>query len=94
MTLLSGRELVKLVGHLNAVDSCAWSPDGTRLASTSDDPTVRVWACDTWSVTATLRGHEDTVWMCAWSPDGRRLASASSDKTVVRRCWLTQSNPR
>jgi WD40 repeat protein len=27
------------------VDSCAWSPDGTRLASTSDDGTVRPTIC-------------------------------------------------
>jgi len=30
-----------MTGHEDTVDSCAWSPDGTRLASTSDDRTVR-----------------------------------------------------
>jgi len=31
------------VTRLEGVRSCAWSPDGTRLASGSDNTTVRVW---------------------------------------------------
>ena len=30
-------------GHTGAVSSVAYSPDGTHLASGSDDRTVRVW---------------------------------------------------
>jgi WD40 repeat protein len=37
------REVAKLEGHGDAVVSCAWSPDGKRLASASWDGTVRVW---------------------------------------------------
>ena len=30
-------------GHSGAVATLAWSPDGTRIASASDDKTVQVW---------------------------------------------------
>ena len=33
-----------LRGHTNSVNSVAWSPDGSQLASGSSDGTVRVWA--------------------------------------------------
>jgi WD40 repeat protein len=39
----TGREAITLDGHTDEVWSTAWSPDGLRLASGSDDGTVRVW---------------------------------------------------
>ena len=56
-----------------------------RLASASDDQTVRVWDGETGAPLQTLEGHTDWVSSVAFSRDGRRLASASSDQTV--RVW-------
>ena len=30
-------------GHSNWVNALAWSPDGSRIASASDDKTVQIW---------------------------------------------------
>ena len=69
----------------------AWSPDGTRLATGSDDETVRIWDPATGQTTATLTGHTDWVTAVAWSPDGTCLATASDDKTV--RIWDPDHRP-
>jgi WD40 repeat protein len=37
------RCLATLRGHKSLILSCAWSPDGQRLVSGSDDDTLRVW---------------------------------------------------
>ena len=39
----TGREVATLAAHGGVAHSCAWSPDGTRLASASDDTTVQIW---------------------------------------------------
>ena len=55
----------------------AFSPDGKRLASASEDGTVKVWDAATGQETLTLKGHTGRVTSVAFSPDGKRLASAS-----------------
>ena len=40
----TGQELLTLVGHTTWLAGLAFSPDGTRLASTSLDGTVRIWS--------------------------------------------------
>ncbi|KAJ5101029.1 hypothetical protein N7456_007081 [Penicillium angulare] len=77
--------LQTLEGHSRAVDSIAWSPDRSRLASGSADKTVRIWDPATGQSVYTLEGHSRSVNSIAWSPDGSRLASGSADKTV--RIW-------
>jgi WD40 repeat protein/uncharacterized protein YjbI with pentapeptide repeats len=72
-------------GHHGAVSCCAWSPDGERIVSASDDQTLRIWDAASGSSLLRMEGHKGGVLGCAWSPDGKRIVSASSDKTL--RIW-------
>jgi len=76
-------------GQRGPVLSVAWSPDGTRIASGSDDQTVQVWLAEDGKLLQTCRGHASTVLSVTWSPDGTRIASASVDQTV--RVWNVES---
>jgi TPR repeat protein len=77
-----------LVGHAGAVSFAAYSPDGTRIVTASEDQTARIWDARTGAPLAVLLGHSDLVGSAEYSPDGSRIVTASFDKTV--RIWDAQ----
>src|SRR5262249_41913336 len=67
------------LGHTDADRNVAWSPNGQRALSGSDDNTVRLWEVDSGRCLRVLEGHTDIVVSVAWSPDGQRALSGSND---------------
>lgn len=72
-----------LIGHERDVLSAAFSLDGTRIVTSSDDSTARVWDVATGRSVATFSGHEMTVTSAAFSPDGTQVITTSSNAARV-----------
>jgi WD40 repeat protein len=70
------------VGHTGTVSSVVFSPDGSMLATASNDETTKLWDATTGTELLTLLGHTNFVSDVAFSPDGTRLATASRDGTA------------
>lgn len=70
-----------LKGHSAEVTSVSWSPDGTRLASTSLDHTMRLWSVSNQREILATR-YNASMQTVAWRPDGSLLASGGADKIV------------
>jgi WD40 repeat protein len=87
INLETGRVLRALTDHTDNVVGLSFAPDGKRLASASNDRTVRIWDVETGKAETVLRGHDGGVIRVAFSPDGKRVATVGLEGTV--RVWLT-----
>ncbi len=78
-----------------AMQSAAWSPDGTKIATvgsetssrTNDCPTCvtfdpQIWA-DNGTLWKTLHGHSDFVIVVKWSPDGKHIVTGDREGEMI-----------
>jgi WD40 repeat protein/uncharacterized caspase-like protein len=70
----TGVRLRALIGHTGSVRSVAFSHNGKRLASVSDDGTTRIWEVETGKQLCILKTDPGLARALAFSPDDKTLA--------------------
>lgn len=71
-----------ITGHLGEVNSLAFNPVDTTLASGSDDKTIKLWNLKSRKEIRTFSGHKGIIYSIAMSPDGQTIVSGSQDNTI------------
>ncbi|MCA9270819.1 MAG: PD40 domain-containing protein [Planctomycetales bacterium] len=67
-----------LRGHGSWAVSLAYSPDGSRLASGSNDQRVCIWDAANGKELKRIHAHPGIVSGLAWAPDGKSLATSAN----------------
>ena len=78
-------ELIAFYGRGGTMNSVAFSPDGTKIASGISNDDVDVWDATTGRLIARHTGHFHPVNSVAFSPDGSKIVSGGNDNRV--RLW-------
>ena len=73
--------LIATIQHKNGVRAVTWSPDGSKVATASNDYTVQIWDVHNYKLIGCIK-HDGYVNSVAWSPDGSKLATGSNDNTA------------
>jgi ribosome assembly protein 4 len=76
------KPVAQLRGHQNKVNHVTFSPDGSLIASSGWDNSVKKWSGRDGSFICSMRGHVGEAYQCVFSADSRLLVSGSKDTTL------------
>lgn len=77
--VLTGEALTPPLKHDNSVASGRFSPDGTRILTTSDDDTARLWDASTGAPLVPSLAHDGPVWGAHFSTNGASFITWGKD---------------
>jgi WD40 repeat protein len=80
----SGAPICELKGHTAAIRHTAFSPDGRRAITVSEDSTARLWDPANCAPIGKLSAKNDSLWSASFSPDGRHIVLASEKNRSAR----------
>jgi eukaryotic-like serine/threonine-protein kinase len=80
-----------LAGHGEILSDSAFSPDGQRLMTATEDGRIQLWSTRDLQPLGRAFQHQGPVVQAAFTPDGQRLASLSKDGTA--RVWSLGKPP-
>ena len=86
----TGKERNRLEGHQGGVRSVAFSPDGSKLVTSGNDGTTRIWD-NAGKQLAELKSDKWRVWSVVFSPDGSKLVTSGNDGTA--QIWDSTGKP-
>ncbi|ADV82903.1 WD40 repeat, subgroup [Terriglobus saanensis SP1PR4] len=72
-----------LRGHTGVITHAAYSPDGSKIVTTSADHTARIWDAYSGRQLRPSLQHAARVFTAEFSPDGRRVVTGSEDGTAL-----------
>ena len=81
-------KLVNVFSHGTMLYHAEFSPDGSKVLTTSDDKTAILWDARTGKRLHVFR-HDGEVYRGSFSPDGLRIVTSSQDRTAC--VWDTQT---
>ena len=76
----TGTPITTLTGHSAAITMASFDKEGTRLVTSSEDRTVRVWDVNTGGLLWATDQHADAVRASVFSADGSKALSATGDR--------------
>ncbi|ODV93645.1 hypothetical protein PACTADRAFT_51418 [Pachysolen tannophilus NRRL Y-2460] len=74
--------ILKQQGHFDSMNCLAYSPDGSRIVTASDDGKIKIWDILSGFCLATFEEHSSSVTAVQFAKRGNVLFSASLDGTV------------
>ena len=86
----SGAEIRSFSGHSDRINAIAFNAEGTQMATSSLDKTVRIWSCEDGSMQFVLQ-HDSWTTGLVFTPDGHRLITGRFANGEAVRVWDTQS---
>ena len=87
--IATSRVELTLTGHTAEVWGVAYHPDGSQMATSSSDGTIKLWDSISGQALHTLARDGTPVFFIDYHPDGTRLAAAYADGTVT--IWSLES---
>ena len=70
------------MGHTKSIRALAFSRDGSRFLSGSDDKTVRLWSIREENALRVFEGHSEYVYGCHFFQNEEYVISCSWDKSI------------
>lgn len=79
---VSGKLIYKLTGHKARITGVQYTPDGTTIATTSEDRTIKLWNSTTGNLELTLGRPNNAINKVVFSPDSSQIVAGSENGSL------------